>query len=232
MNTLQTWWENFYAEGQSRWSGRPNTSLVAEAGDLQPGRALDIGCGQGGDAIWLAQRGWTVTAVDVSARALATATDHAQAAGVGDRIAWERRDAGASLPQGPFDLVTTSYLHSPVEIPRRDILRAAAGVVAPGGTLLVIGHAPSDEHPHADLPSLEQVRAELAPATAGWDVVTSELRAFDHAFHGQAPKRRVDAIVRLARRQGAAAVRAAAAIHDPLGGPEAKAASAEHAHDE
>jgi 2-polyprenyl-3-methyl-5-hydroxy-6-metoxy-1,4-benzoquinol methylase len=199
MSTLEAWWESFYTENQSRWSGRPNVSLVAEAGDLPPGRALDVGCGQGADAIWLAQRGWTVTGVDVSATALAAAAAAAQRAGVADAITWERHDAGASLPDGPFDLVTTSYLHSPVEIPRAAILQAAAAVVAPGGTLLVIGHAPSDEHPHADLPTLEQVRAELAPATAGWEVATSEMRAFDHAFHGETPKRRVDAIVRLVR---------------------------------
>jgi SAM-dependent methyltransferase len=197
MSTLEAWWESFYAEGRRSWSGRPNVSLVAEAGDLPPGRALDIGCGQGGDAIWLAQRGWTVTGVDVSETALAVAASHAQDAGVAEAITWERCDVGASLPEGPFDLVTSSYLHSPVEIPRGAILQAAAAAVAPGGTLLVIGHAPSPEHPHADLPSLEEVRADLAPATDGWQVVTSELRGFDHAFHGEAPKRRVDAIVRI-----------------------------------
>jgi SAM-dependent methyltransferase len=200
MSTLEAWWETFYTEGRGRWSGRPNASLVAEAGDLEPGRALDIGCGQGADAIWLAQQGWTVTGVDVSATALAAAAELAHTAGVADSITWERRDVGASLPDGPFELVTTSYLHSPVEIPRGPILRAAAAAVAPGGTLLVIGHAPSPEHHHHDLPTLDEVRADLAPATAGWVVVTSELRAFDHAFRDEAPRRRVDAIVRLTRR--------------------------------
>ena len=199
MTTLEAWWETFYAENGSRWSGRPNASLVSEAGELPAGRALDVGCGQGADAIWLAQQGWTVTGVDVSATALTAAEAAADAAGVAGAISWERHDVGASLPEGPFDLVTTSYLHSPVEIPRGEILRAAAGVVAPGGTLLVIGHAPSDEHPHADLPTLEEVRADLAPVTDGWAVVTSELRSFDHAFGGEAPKRRVDAIVRMRR---------------------------------
>lgn len=199
MSTLEAWWETFYAENGSRWSGRPNVSLVREVGGLPAGRALDVGCGQGADAIWLARQGWTVTGVDVSATALAAAADAASAAGVAEAIAWERHDAGATLPTGPFDLVTTSYLHSPVEIPRGEILRAAAGVVGPGGTLLVIGHAPSEEHTHADLPTLEEVRADLAPATGGWEPVTSELRSFDHAFHGEAPKQRVDAIVRLRR---------------------------------
>lgn len=199
MSALEAWWETFYTENAGRWSGRPNTSLVAEAGGLPPGRALDLGCGQGGDAIWLAQQGWTVTGADVSATALAAAARAAEAAGVAGAITWERHDVAASLPEGPFDLVTTSYLHSPVEIPRGPILRAAAARVAPGGTLLVIGHAPSDEHRHADLPTLEEVRVELDGATADWEVVTSELRAFDHAFHGETPKRRVDAVLRLRR---------------------------------
>jgi SAM-dependent methyltransferase len=199
METLEAWWESFYAENASRWSGRPNVSLVDEVGDLGPGRALDIGCGQGADAIWLAQRGWTVTGVDVSATALAAAASAAEAAGVAGAITWERRDVAQALPDGPFDLVTTSYLHSPVEIPRGPILRAAAGAVAPGGTLLVIGHAPSPEHPHADLPTEDEVRADLAPATEGWELVASGLREFDHAFHGQAPKRRIDVVVRMRR---------------------------------
>jgi 2-polyprenyl-3-methyl-5-hydroxy-6-metoxy-1,4-benzoquinol methylase len=197
MSTLEAWWESFYAEGR-RWSGRPNASLVEEVAGLAPGRALDLGCGQGGDAIWLAQQGWTVTGVDVSATALDAAAAHAQDAGVADSITWERRDVGTSLPDGPFDLVTCSYLHSPVEIPWGEILREAAARVAQGGTLLVIAHARSPEHHHADLPMLEDVRDELRPATAGWRVVTSELRAFDHAFADEAPRRRVDIVVRLA----------------------------------
>lgn len=199
MSTLEAWWETFYAERGRRWSGRPNTSLVAEAAGLPPGRALDLGCGQGGDAIWLAQRGWTVTGVDVSATALAVAAEQAAAAGVADAITWERADVGGSLPDGPFDLVTSSYLHSPVEIPWGAILRAAAARVAPGGTLLVIAHARSPEHHHADLPTLEEVQAQLAPAIEGWEAVTGELRAFDHAFAGEAPKRRVDVVVRVRR---------------------------------
>src|SRR3954451_13540575 len=171
MSTLETWWEAFYAEGRSRWSGRPNASLVAEAGDLAPGRALDVGCGQGGDAIWLATRGWTVTGVDVSATALDVAASHATQADVD--ITRERRDAGASLPDGPFDLVAMSYLHSPVEIPRARILQSAAAAVADGGTLLVVGHATSPEHPHAELPTRDEILADLAPATAGWELVAN-----------------------------------------------------------
>ena len=84
-----------------------------------------------------------------------------------------------------------------MEIPWGEILRAAAGRVAPAGTLLVIAHARSPEHHHAGLPTVQEVRDELRPATAGWTVVTSEQRAFDHAFADEAPKRRVDVVVRL-----------------------------------
>lgn len=202
MSAVQDFWETFYAEGRGRWSGRVNTSLAAEAADLPPGRALDLGCGQGADAIWLAQRGWTVTGVDVSGEALRVAAEAAQDAGVAEAITWERRDLADGLPAGPFDLVTSAYLHSPVELPRAEILRAAADAVAPGGTLLTIAHARSPEHHHDDLPTLEELEAELAAATGGWKVVTSELRAFDHAFAGAEPKRRVDIVVRLRRPEG------------------------------
>jgi 2-polyprenyl-3-methyl-5-hydroxy-6-metoxy-1,4-benzoquinol methylase len=199
MSAVQDFWETFYTEGRGRWSGRVNTSLAAEAADLPPGRALDLGCGQGADAIWLAQRGWTVTGIDVSSEALRVAAAAAQDAGVADAVTWERRDLADGLPPGPFDLVTSAYLHSPVELPRAAILGAAAAVVAPGGTLLTIAHARSPEHHDVDLPTLEEVRAELARDTAGWEVVTSELRAFDHAFADGPPKRRVDVVVRLRR---------------------------------
>ena len=166
-------WEDFYA-GERRWSGKPNASLVEEVAELGPGKALDLGCGEGGDAIWLASAGWTVTATDISQKALDIAAQHAAEAGV--EVAWQRHDLAESMPAGPFDLVTTSFLHSKVELPRARILRAAAEAVAPGGALLVVGHAPSEEHRHADLPSLDEVIAELALAEDGWDVVTSGLR--------------------------------------------------------
>ena len=192
------YWEDFYAGGKSRWSGRPNASLVEEVGDLEPGTALDLGCGQGGDAIWLASRGWTVTATDISQSALDVAAQHAAEARV--TVAWERHDLAESLPAGPFDLVTASFLHSDVELPRARILRAAADAVAPGGTLLIVGHAPSPEHHHGDLPSPEEVIAELALPEDRWELRAGELRERRHAFRGEAPKARIDTVVRFRRR--------------------------------
>jgi len=198
------WWEAFYREGRGRWSGRPNASVVDETRDLAPGTALDLACGQGGDAIWLAQRGWTVTAVDISASALAVAERNAAAAGVGGAIAWERRDLSTAMPDGAFDLVAATYLHSPVEIGREAILRAAADRVAPGGTLLIVGHAPSQAHPHAELPGPDAVVERLALPPADWELRTCALRTQLHAFAGEAPAERIDAVVRLRRRAGQA----------------------------
>ena len=128
-----------------------------------------------------------MTATDISQTALDVAAQHAAEAGV--TVNWERHDLAESLPAGPFDLVTTSFLHSDVELPRARILRAAADAVAPGGTLLVVGHAPSPEHHHhADLPSPDEVVAELALPDDGWELQASELREREHAFRGEAPK--------------------------------------------
>ena len=184
----RAYWEDFYG-GERRWSGKPNATLVEEVAQLEPGTALDLGCGEGGDAIWLAAQGWEVTATDISQTALDIAAQHAAEAGV--TVAWERHDLSVSQPGGPFDLVTTSFLHSKVELPRARILRAAAEAVASGGTLLVVGHAPSAEHRHADLPGLDEVITELALPDDGWQLVTSELRE-----RGS----RIDTLVRLRRR--------------------------------
>jgi SAM-dependent methyltransferase len=192
--SAEEFWEEFYAGGRSRWSGQPNASLVEVVTGLVPGTALDLGCGQGGDAIWLAAQGWTVTATDISQTALDVAAQHAVEAGV--KVTWERHDLAVSQPEGRFDLVAASFLHSDVELPRERILRAAAGAVAPGGTLLIVGHAPSPEHHHGDLPSLEQVVAELALPEDAWELRACELRERVHAFRGEAPKPRIDTVVR------------------------------------
>ncbi|ADB48917.1 class I SAM-dependent methyltransferase [Conexibacter woesei] len=198
-NDVAQHWESFYDGEQHRWSGKPNRSLVDEIAAVAPGSALDLGCGEGGDAIWLAARGWTVTAVDISHRALEVAAGHAAAAGVADRITWERHDLAASLPAGSFDLVAATYLHSPVALPRTEILRTAAAAVAAGGTLLVIGHAPSAAHPHHDLPGPQEVVDELALPADRWQLRTSELRTVEHAFGDEAPTTRIDGVVRLQR---------------------------------
>ena len=166
-------WEDFYGTRQHRWSGKPNELLVGEVASLPAGTALDVGCGQGGDAIWLAQRGWQVTAVDVSVAALTVAADQAAAAGVAAAIRWERHDLDQTFPAGQFDLVASSYLQSPMAFDRASILRRAAAAVRAGGLLVIVGHAgpPSwDAHGHgAGLPRAGEVLADLGLG-AGWRV--------------------------------------------------------------
>jgi 2-polyprenyl-3-methyl-5-hydroxy-6-metoxy-1,4-benzoquinol methylase len=137
-------WEERYSGEEKIWSGRPNVQLVAEVSRLTPGTALDVGCGEGGDVIWLAGQGWQVTGADFSANGLARAARHAAEAGVADRTDWWQVDARTFDPEGrSFDLVTTHFLHPPdggmVEVAGR-----LAEAVAPGGHLLVVGHAPSE----------------------------------------------------------------------------------------
>jgi SAM-dependent methyltransferase len=140
------YWEDRYATPGYAWSGRPNAVLVAEVAELYPDRALDVGSGEGGDALWLAARGWRVTGVDIArsaldkARARAESTDPAAA----ERIEWQQRDVSVwSPPPASYELVSSQFMHLPD--PQRAVLfRALAAAVAPGGTLLVVGHDVSD----------------------------------------------------------------------------------------
>lgn len=139
-------WDERYAGSDRVWSGRPNQRLVEQSADLVPGKALDVACGEGGDAIWLAKQGWRVTAVDVSEVALAKVAEHAEQEGVADRLKLGLYDAlDDPRPAGRhrFDLVTVSFLHVPVE-DFAPIYRGIADAVAPGGRLLVTAHHPHD----------------------------------------------------------------------------------------
>jgi 2-polyprenyl-3-methyl-5-hydroxy-6-metoxy-1,4-benzoquinol methylase len=141
-------WDERYSGPEKVFSGNPNAQLVAEVTGLTPGRALDVGCGEGGDVIWLARQGWTVTGADFSANGLARAARHVEQAGVADRIDWWQVDARTFAADGrTYDLVTSHFLHPPdggmVEVTRR-----LAEAVAPGGHLLVVGHAPSEVFAH------------------------------------------------------------------------------------
>ncbi len=170
-------WETRYRDGGRLWSGRPNALLVREAGDLPPGTALDLGCGEGADAVWLASRGWRVTGVDIAHTALERAALHAAEAGVGDRTAWERHVLGETFPEGSYDLVNVQYLQSPVPLDQRRVLRQAAAAVAAGGTLLIVLHAgwPSwqSEPPFdATFPTPHGVLDELALPKPRWSLET------------------------------------------------------------
>lgn len=168
-------WDERYAVDELVWTAEPNRFLVAEVEALPPGRALDLACGEGRNAVWLAERDWQVTGVDFSKVGLDKARRLAEARGVS--VQWELADVAQYAPSPEsFDLVIVMYLHLPEE-PRRVALRRAATAVAPAGTLLVVGHDstnPSDgwggprdasvlygpEDVVADLEELETVKAE------------------------------------------------------------------------
>jgi SAM-dependent methyltransferase len=176
-----TFWEERYRGGR-QWSGRPNALLVCEVEGLAPGSALDLGCGEGGDAIWLAQQGWTVTAVDIATAAIGLGAEHADEQGVGGRITWQQHDLDESFPDGSFDVVSACYLHSPVALARTLVLRRATAAVAPGGHLVVVGHAgpPSwstgEDHHHGVLfPTPEEVLADLELPDGDWEVSRAEV---------------------------------------------------------
>lgn len=174
--SAEAFWDDLYSASDRIWSGNPNTVLVREAAELTPGTALDLGCGEGADAIWLATRGWRVTATDISPVALGRAAGHAVEAGVGDRVDWQRHDLATSFPAGVFDLVSAHFLHSHLDLPRTRILRAAAAAVAQNGILLVVGHAghascDSDPDPEVRFPTPDEVLADLDLPAGQWEVL-------------------------------------------------------------
>ncbi|MET9464110.1 class I SAM-dependent methyltransferase [Streptomyces sp. NPDC006544] len=118
----EEYWDTRYRESEKVWSGEANAVLAREAASLAPGRALDLGCGEGGDAVWLARQGWHVTGTDISGVALERAADRAVGAGVADRTAWERHDLAETFPAGEYDLVSACFLHSFGAFPRERIL--------------------------------------------------------------------------------------------------------------
>lgn len=193
--TAAEYWDNRYRENGKTWSGNANAALVREIAGVAPGTALDLGCGEGGDALWLAQNGWAVTAVDIAPTALAVG---AAAQGPEDDITWVAADLAEWHPPIAYDLVSASFLHSTVGLPREAILRRAAEAVAPGGILLVVGHTgrphwvDAEEHQGdvADLPTPDETLATLFDdnprlTLADWTIVTNALvkRPAAHAHH-------------------------------------------------
>jgi SAM-dependent methyltransferase len=180
MSEAQQKWEEHYGERRRVWSGRVNARLAEVVEPMTPGRALDLGCGEGADALWLAERGWHVTAVDISQTALDRAAADAAARNLAGSIDFQRHDLTQSFPDGVFDLVSAQFLHSTVSMDRAQLLRRAAGVVATGGTLLIVDHGAAPpwasklDHRHADFPSAKHVVSLLNLDEAQWDRVRAE----------------------------------------------------------
>lgn len=153
----QHYWERHWRQAP-RTAAAPNPHLVRETDGLPPGTALDAGCGRGAEARRLATRGWAVTAVDIAAEPLDDAPG----------VRWVRADLTTWTPGTTFDLVVTHYAHP--AMPQLAFYERLAGWVAPGGTLLIVGHA-GHGHPAEASVTAEDVTARLDPAA--WDVVTA-----------------------------------------------------------
>lgn len=142
------YWETHWSEGAegsgaNSATGAPfevpaNPYLASELADLTPGTALDAGCGTGAEAIWLATHGWAVTGADISGEALGQAAERAALAGIPNQILWVEADLTTWQPDGQFDLVVTNYAHP--SIPQLDFYTRISQWLAPGGTLLIVGH--------------------------------------------------------------------------------------------
>lgn len=194
-------WDARYRAAELVWGAHPNRWVESELADLAPGRALDLACGEGRNALWLAAHGWQVNAVDFSAVALdkARALESRQAPAV-PRVTWVHADATDYQPDEPVDLTLLCYLHlAPPQ--RRAALTGAAHALARGGTLLVVGHdstniaegvgGPQDA---SVLFTAEEVAAELAGLGLAIDHAEAALRPI-----AGADRPAIDALVRAHR---------------------------------
>ncbi len=201
----EQFWEQRYRLSERTWSGRVNARLPEVAAELPVGRALDLGCGEGADAVWLAEHGWQVVAVDVSATALERGNEAAAGRNLLDRIDFQRHDLNETFPDGTFDLISAQYLHSPARLDRETVLRRAADHVAPGGVLLIVDHAAAPpwarQHLHS-FPSIDDVIASLGLDFTTWTRVRAEILERETAGPDGQPATLTDNVI-LLRRGGA-----------------------------
>nr|WP_082096728.1 class I SAM-dependent methyltransferase [Demequina gelatinilytica] len=197
-------WEERYSSREAVWSAQPNAQLVAEVAGTPAGRAIDVGCGEGADAVYLATLGWEVTAIDISPTAVSRGRERAERAGaeIAARIDWRVADARtADVHEQSFDLVASHYAHPEDGI--ASLVDRLAALVSPGGILLVVGHDPSDPHTH-EHPRLSETafRADQAAAAldaTAWEVEVAQVRARPANDADGQPAIRRDAVLRARR---------------------------------
>ncbi|PZG24424.1 SAM-dependent methyltransferase [Micromonospora craterilacus] len=195
------WWEQHY-QGHPGGQGSPSPQLIAEVTDLPAGTALDAGCGHGADAVWLAGQGWEVTAVDVSSTVVNNAEEFAarQEPDIAPRISWVVADLTAWEPAQQFDLVVSQYVHP--DMPFSQFVARLARAVAPGGTLLVVGHDHADRHSAEHAPQKASIGLEAVTGSLTdelWDVAVAESRT-RQVEHGSTQMRLHDLVVKAHRK--------------------------------
>lgn len=197
----QAEWDERYSGMEQVWSGRPNFALVTEVTDLEPGTALDVGCGEGADAVWLARQGWAVTALDVSTVAIERAALHAQEAAVAVQWVHAGLVAAPISPRG-FDLVSAQY-PALLRTPGADAERSLLAAVAPGGTLLVVHHADSGinhaEHHGFDPADYVHPADVAAVLDDDWQVEVDERRLRETPAGGAGAHHTHDLVLRVRR---------------------------------
>jgi SAM-dependent methyltransferase len=193
-------WNRRYAKAELVWSARPNRFLQAEAAWLTPGRALDVACGEGRNAVWLAERGWRVVGVDFSDVGLTKAEHLAGERGV--HVEWVQADVREYEPAaGAYDLVVVLYLHLAAD-ERRCVLARSASAVAAGGTLLVVGHDatnPAEGHGGPQDPAILFTADEVAGELPGLAIERAE-RVTRSVATAAGEAQAMDALVRAKRR--------------------------------
>lgn len=198
----RTFWEELWAktlrEHPDKVAQRPpNTQLIAEVSALRPGRALDAGCGHGAESLWLAARGWEVSAVDLSSAALVHGRSTAEAMGIAERIEWIEGDLATwTAHAAHYDLVICLYVHIAGSV--EEMVQRLANAVALDGTLFMVGHRPIDPATGAATAAAGQVQISVEEAVAAldqqsWELVVAEERLRTAAGSG------VDAVIRARR---------------------------------
>ncbi len=167
-------WEQRYVQSVERARGKAGKFLQEFVSELAPKRALELGCSTGDDSLWLAEKGWQVTAVDISDHAVQTAQRLAQEAGLASKINFSAVDLAQSFPEGEFEFACALYFQSPYEFPRAQILQTAASRIVSGGHLLLVSHASGPPwgkqlHQHHVFPTLETEINDLGLNKTDWE---------------------------------------------------------------
>ena len=197
------YWEQRYSGSERVWSGKVNATMASVVAELSPDTAIDLGCGEGGDVLWLAEQGWTALGLDISATAVGRARDEAAVRGL-DGASFEAVDLDAWKPEpASVDLVTASFFQSNVELDRTAILRRAMTALRPAGRLVTVSHAapPSwaKDHP-AKMVSVQDEAAQLGGHADEWEVEQADERPRAAVAPDGTPGEHLDAVLVLRRR--------------------------------